>query len=245
MENLLRNATIGETANVAKDVNAAVTKAAIDDAYLNNQNAALKSSHDTMLSGIGAFRGKELTDQIEIADTRRDNLLAAFIHFLKGFLLWEKDEATLAAAKKLLRIVESHGSNFSRLSHEKESAQYDALLLELETAEAAAALGVLDIAGLTGTMKSAEASFTSLYQQSAETEAGKTIVAPSSIKKDTQAQLNALIDYLNVMQKANAAVYGTLASNVAQLVEMLNQKIRNRGSSGSSNDTTTTTTETK
>jgi hypothetical protein len=245
MENLMRNATIGETANIAKDVNTAVTKAAIDDAYLNNQNAVLKTSYDTMLSGIGAFRGKELTDQIEAADTRRDNLLAAFIHLLKGFLLWEKDDATLAAAKKLLRIIESHGSNFSRLSHEKESAQYDALLLELETADAMAALEALGITGLIGAMKAAQTSFTALYQQSAETEAGKTTVAPSSIKKDTQTQLNAMIDYLNVMQKANAAVYGTLALNVEQLVGTLNQKIRTRGSSGSSDNTTTTGTETK
>jgi hypothetical protein len=244
MENLLRNATIGETANVAKDVNAAVTKAAIDDAYLSNQNAVLKTSYDTMLSGIGAFRGKELTDQIEAADTRRDNLLAAFIHILKGFLLWEKDEATLAAAKKLLRMVESHGSNFSRLSLEKESAQYDALLLELGTAEPATALETLGLTTLSEAMKTAETSFTSLYQQSAETEAGKTTVSPSSVKKDTQAQLNALIDYLNVMQKANAAVYGTLASNIAQLIEPLNQKIRTRGSSGGSDNTTTTGTET-
>lgn len=231
MENLLSSATIGETATIAKDVNAAVTKATIDDNYLNEQNVQLKSNADSMITGIGTDKGKELSPEIESADTKRDNLLAALIHFLKGFILWTDETEKNAAAEKLMQIVKSHGNNFSRLSNEKESAQYDSLMEEFEKPQAVAAFATIGFPTLAAAMQNAETNFINLYQQSAELESGKTTITPSVIKRSTQDQLNEIVDYLISMQKANAPVYGALAANVAELIDTLNRKIRIRNSS--------------
>jgi hypothetical protein len=180
-----------------------------------------------MITGIGTVKGKELTPELEAADDLRDSRLGALIHLLKGFILWNS-EPCATAANLLMKIVNAHGGNFSRLSNEKESANYDSLLGEFEKPEAVAAFATLGLPTLFVDMKSAEAGFKAVYQQSAEIESGKTVIAPSSIKRDTQSKLNEVIDYIGTMSRANNTVYGALAANVAELVDTLNSKIRVR-----------------
>jgi hypothetical protein len=227
MENLLSSATIGETADAAGNVSKAIDKAAIADNYLASESGELKQKAAEMITGIGTAKGKEMTPELEAADELRDSRLCALIHLLKGFILWNS-EPCAAAASMLMKTVDAHGGNFSRLSNEKESANYDSLLGEFEKPEAVAAFVTLGLSTLAADMKSAEAGFKSLYLQSAEIESGKTVISPSSIKRDTQLKLNEIIDYLITMSRANSAVYGALAANVAELVDTLNIKIRVR-----------------
>jgi len=238
MDTLLSHASIGETADVATNVSSAISKATIEDDYLTTKNTSLKAKADLMVKGLGTIRGKELTEKLETADTLRDDLLSALIFFLKGFLRWNKSE-TVTAADLLMKIVKAHGSNFSRLSNEKESAAYDSLAGELEKEDSVNAITALGLTSLVAEMKEAETNFKSLYLESAEIEAGKTdIIAPTSIKRETQLILNEIIGYLDIMNKANPSVYGTLAANVAELIDTVNKKIRIRKTT--SNESTET-----
>lgn len=228
MENILSQASIGETADVTNNVSTAIRKANIADDYLNNENNSLKESSEKMVAGMGAIRKKELSEEIDAADSKRDSLLSAFILMLRGFRHWNKEE-TLGSANLLSLVVKSHGNNFSRLSNEKESAVYDSLLGELEKEKNMEAVNALGLSQLVADMKAAEENFRLLYQQSAELESEKTeLITPSSIKRETQQKLNNLISYLDVMSRVNAPTYGALAANVALLVETINSKIRVR-----------------
>lgn len=231
MNEISSRSTVGETADVANNVCSAIEKSAISDTFLTNESALLKQHAGTMIKGIGTNKGKDLTDALYEADDLRDNLLSALIHLLKGFELWDK-EPIAAAATLIMKIVDNHGGNFSRLSSEKESATYDSMLKKFDEPEAVAAFATMGITALVTDMKSAEASFKELYQQSAEIESGKTTVAPSSIKRNTLGKLNDIIRYLDSMSRANATVYGALAANVAELVDNVNAKVRIRMASG-------------
>ncbi|GET23243.1 DUF6261 family protein [Prolixibacter denitrificans] len=228
INHLLTSAIVAETADIANHVGIAIDNATLTDEYLNGENVKLKANSVLMVQGIGAERGKELKEELDAADARRDALFSALMHFLRGYQRWNKN-STGEAADVLYSIVKSHGSNIPRLSIEKESAMLDSILNAFQKEEAAQAITTLNLTELVTDLQSEQAHLQEVYQQSAELESEKPeVVAPSSIKRETQVILNGIIDYLNVMSKANAAVYGTLAATVAELVNTLNEKIKAR-----------------
>lgn len=229
MDYIQTNASVGETTETGNNVCSAVEKAKIEDAYLNAECGALKQDVAVMIKGTGTAKGKELSEALDTADGVRDRFLSALIHLLKGFILLEEDPISPAAGL-LMKIVDDHGGNFSRLPLEKESATYDSLLEKFEAPEAVAAFATLGLATLPGRMKTAETNFKQLYQQSAEIESGKTTVSPSSVKRSAQRKLNGIVDYLNAMSRSNPAVYGALAANVAELIDTVNNKVKVRAS---------------
>jgi hypothetical protein len=239
MDHILSTATIGETTETADNVCTAIEKAAIADNYLAGECSLLKQKASDMRKGIGTAKGKELTPELETADDLRDSLLSALIHLLRGFILWNS-KPCLEAASLLMKIVDNHGGNFSRMNAERESANYDSLLDEFAKPEALEAFATLRLTTLAADMKSAETNFKALYQQSAEIESGKNIVSPSSIKRDTQTTLNNITDYLTTMNRANSAVYGVLAANVATLVNSVNSKVKVRAATKPESDTPAT-----
>lgn len=228
INHLLTSATVAETADIAKHVGVAIDNATLADEYLNGENVKTKANAVLMVKGIGTERGKELKEELDAADTRRDALFSALIYFLKGYQRWNKD-TTGTAADVLYSVIKSHGANIPRLSIEKESAMLDSILGAFQKEEAAQAVTTLNLTELVADLQSEQAHLSDVYQQSAELESEKPeVVAPSSIKRETQVTLNGIIDYVNVMSKANNAVYGTLAATLAELVNSLNEKIKAR-----------------
>jgi hypothetical protein len=142
--------------------------------------------------------------------------------------MWN-NATTSEAADTLLRIIKSHGTNITHASYEKESALLDSILGEFEKPIPSAALVTLNLTTLAGELKAAQTQFKALYQQSATLESGKAnVVAPTSIRKETIAVLNTIVDYLNVMYTVSPRVYNSLTNKIAELVNSLNTKIRTR-----------------
>ena len=87
----------------------------------------------------------------------------------------------------------------------------------------------------------AQATFKSLYQQSAELESAKTQEeAPSSIRKETIDQMNTLINYLNMRYADDSSVYGPLTIKIAEMVSSINEKIRTRNTARETANSKTT-----
>lgn len=230
INHLSSSATVPEVADVANHVGIAIDNATLTDEYLNGENVKLKGNATLMIRGIGSERGKELKDELDAADTRRDALFSALMHFLRGYQRWNKN-STGESADVLYAIIKSHGANIPRLSIEKESAMLESILGAFQKEEATQAITSLNLTELVADLQSEQAHLQEVYQQSAELESEKPeVIAPSSIKRETQVILNDIIDYLNAMSKANAAVYSTLAATVAELVNTLNDKIKVRHS---------------
>ncbi len=167
-----------------------------------------------------------------------DNLLTSLNYFLKAFQQWNKAE-TIEAADAIAKVVETHGSGMARMSYEKESDSLDAMLEKLAEPAIASYIETLNLTTLIDELKAAQGNFKTLYQQSAETESLKgDIVSPSALKLFAFDKLNSIVNYLNVMNRANPGIYGTVAGTVAELVNSLNGKIRNRYSNTKADDIT-------
>ncbi|GET28306.1 DUF6261 family protein [Prolixibacter sp. SD074] len=228
MNHLSSSALVAETADIAKNVAIATQNAALTDDYLTTKNTLLKTNAATMVKGIGTKRGKELKDELDASDARRDALFSALMYFLKGYLRWDK-EPTAGAAGRILTIVKSHDEDIPRLSIENESAMLESILESFTSEEAVQAITTLNLTELVADLRSEQGHLSDVYQQSAKLESEKPeVIAPSNIKRETLAIINDMIDYLTAMNKANNAVYGALTANVAELVNSLNIKIRTR-----------------
>ena len=236
----LSKASVAEAADIANNVSSAIDLAALTDDFLTRGNQKLKSLAAGMVAGIGAERGKELKDEIDDADLTRDNRLVTLTMFLKAHVNWGR-ETTGKAASQLLNIIRSHGKNITRRGLEKESAALDSILGELAKEENAAAVTTLNLTELVGDLSDAQATFKSLYQQSAELESAKTQEeAPSSIRKETIDQMNTLINYLNMRYADDSSVYGPLTIKIAEMVSSINEKIRTRNTARETANSKTT-----
>ena len=231
---------MAETASVSQSVSDATNSAAIDDTYLNSANETLKASSETMVTGIGVNKGKELRQELYDADVLRDNLLSAMILIMKGYQKWNKT-GKVEAAQKLLDVIERQGKGIIHLTIEKESARLDAILKIYEEDEMVAAFETINLTELHADLIAAQANLKAIYQQSAGLESEKaTIVSPSASRNDTLTRLNKLIDYLNTMTGVDKAKYGELASKITQLIDDVNTKIKIRTSArGKTTEATT------
>ncbi|PKP08801.1 MAG: hypothetical protein CVU09_14730 [Bacteroidetes bacterium HGW-Bacteroidetes-4] len=248
MENhnyLKDSATHAELTNLAGNVRSVVNKAALADDYLNSENQGLQSLEAQMQSGMNKTRGKELTGQMEAADTRRDQLFKALVLILRALLLWNK-ALVGAAAQKLYQLLQVHGAaSLTRLSYEKQSARMDAIKQAMQAPEYIQALADTELTDLWNDLVQAQDNFAALYLESASREVIKDgIKSSTSLRPLLVEKLNGMIDYLKVMGRVDNATYGTLQAEVNELVNKLNEKINLRLSRRNSGSETTETTET-
>jgi hypothetical protein len=227
-QQILKTATVPETAGAASDIDLSITTANIADNYLENQRLGLKQLADTITNGMGADLAFKSTSTRDDADELRDDLDTAFIYVLKGFMLWRRPEIQ-SAANRLMRIVDTHGGNLSKSSREIETGLYDALLVDLKKDEPMADLTTLNLLDLLTDMDAAETNYKALNQQIATEKTEKAnYIAPTSIKRQVQGKIDSILGYLNTMSQVQPEIYGDLAMNIYNIIEVLNQKVRNK-----------------
>ena len=126
-------------------------------------------------------------------------------------------------------IIRKHGLALAGESYEEESSLLDSLLAELAKRENTAILKELNLSALITDLVGAADYFKSLYLESANIEASKeAFIAASTYKKELLVVQKQVADYLNVMQSANPGKYTKVSNKIAELIKILNQKIRNR-----------------
>jgi hypothetical protein len=229
---LVKSATVAEITDVSGVVASAIGEAALGDTHLDTRVQDLSQLNTDMLRGMAKGSTKELSAPLNAADSLRDNLLRALIHFLKALIFWNKPE-TAPAAELLMAEINKQGTGLSKLSQEKESAHIDALLQAFQSPALAQALVTTNLVSLHNDLSQAQQGYKNLYKESAALESQKgEIAAASALRNQVRESLRKVIDYLNVMQEVDAATYSTLALHLAEVIEGLNGKIRARLSSG-------------
>ena len=228
MDVISKKAANTEAITYSTEMATAVTNAKTGDAHLEGLCSQIRPLAQQMSDNIAIERANALTAVVDDRDEVRDNNLSAYILFLKAYLMWDQD-TTRDAAKRQMRIVQNHGGNFGKESREIESGLYNSLLNELAKPENKADVETLKLTELVAQMKTAQQAFEEAYQQwSASAESKQDYVAPWKIKKELLAATDVVVNYLDAMQKANSAVYKSLALQVDQMTVTLNQKIKQR-----------------
>lgn len=230
IENPLSAATVAETSSLAVNASKIITKHAIEDVYLNQLGSELDDAGNEMENAIATSRKKQLTEQLAAADDKRDNGFNAIKLFTEGYIKWDI-EAYTPYAIKVWDVIKRHGIALDKESYEEQSALMESLFIDLEKPELTEAITVLKQEELVAYTKQSHADFAALYQQSLELEAGKEIVTSATkLKKGTLAKLKSVAEYLNVIVNAKPDIYGAIQAEMAELVNNVNQKIRNRKS---------------
>ena len=223
-----RMATVAESCDLAINTGKFIQKSGIEDSYLTKQAGILITKGEQMEVSIAADRSKEKTDELAELDNKRDSYLSAIKLLTRGYIAWDHDNQK-EPATRIYALVKKHGLRMAQANYEEESALVESLVNDLELPENKKAVATLKITGLVSDLSSTQTAFSALYRESAEIEANKEQhVAATELKREVHATLKETVDYLNAMNTARTAYYGSLASGVAELVNNLNQKIKTR-----------------
>lgn len=224
----LERATVAENCNLTMNMGKAVKESSVEDDYLNQQADELNAKGKAMETSIAQDQNKAKTEELVVADGERDSLISSLKLFLRANIKWKRENLS-ENASIIYKIIKKHGLAMANESYEEESSLLDSLLAELALPENAAMLEALNLSALLADLNAAEDYFKTLYLEAAEIEAVKeTFIAASVLKKELLVLQRQMVDYLNAMQRANPEKYATVSKKIAELIKILNQKIKNR-----------------
>ncbi|MBI9066933.1 MAG: hypothetical protein JEZ09_06550 [Salinivirgaceae bacterium] len=221
-------ATVAESCNLYVNIAKAIQARTIEDAYLNDKTSDLLNMGTAMQNSLANDRSKDKTEALSDLDNRRDNLLSALKLMLRGFMNWDKNEYPMHA-NKVYGLIKNHGLKMASENYEKQSALMDSMLLEMKKPEYQLSLNELQLVALSESLEAANTAFNSAFRESMAIEAEKQpVVAATKIKSEARSLLIEIINYLNVMSTVNNEVYNTITTEVAELINSLNTKIKTR-----------------
>jgi len=238
--NLLKSATNGELADISGNVSSVLENANITNEYLTKLITELKVLVTAMLNSMSTSNSKELSKAMEEADATRDSLFKAMVSMLKGFLLWN-NSTTNDAAKRLYAIVSDKGLGITRLSYEKQSAAFDAIIQACKTDEIAQALSTTSLTNLFTDLEQSQTNFKQLYQQSANLESIKDgIASATEIRPNAFTAFDTLINYVGVMSEVDAETFAEINAQINRMIDDVNEKVRVRITTNKTKTTTVT-----
>ncbi len=224
----LERATVAENCNLTLNMGKAVKECSVEDDYLNQQADELNAKGKDMETSIAQDQNKAKTEELVEADGERDSLISSLKLFLRANIKWKRENLSKNASI-IYKIIKKHGLAMADESYEEESALLDSLLAELTKPENVAMLEALNLSALIADLNAAEDYFKNLYLEAAKIEATKEVfIAASKLKKKLLLLQKQMVDYLNAMQRANPEKYATVSKKIAELIKILNQKIKNR-----------------
>ncbi len=224
----LERATVAETCNLTLNMGEAVKESSVEDDYLNQKADELSSRGKEMETSIAKDQGKAKTAELVDADSERDALIASLKLFLRAYMKWNRENFSKNASI-LYKIIKQHGLGMADENYEEESTLLDSLLAELAKPKNVQFLEELNLSELIADLNAAEDYFTNLYLEAIKIEATKeAYIAASVLKKELYVLQKQMVDYLNAMQRANPEKYVPVSKKIAELIKIMNQKIRNR-----------------
>ncbi len=220
--------TVAESCNLYVNIAMAIQARKIEDAYLSDKTSSLLNMGTTMKNSLANDRSKDKTEELSDLDNKRDNLLSALKLMLRGYMNWDSNEYPMHA-NKVYGLIKNHGLKMASENYEKQSALMDSMMLDMKKPEYQNSLSELQLVPLTENLDAVNTSFNSVFRESVAIEAEKEpVVAATKIKSEARSLLIEIIIYLNVMSNVNKEVYNTITTEVAELIDSLNTKIKTR-----------------
>lgn len=169
-----------------------------------------------------AIKQDKVANELDEADSVRDEALKAFGKVLDGYAVFPQEEKRVAA-KRVLTVYEKYRSTIVRASYGEESALIRSLLGDLaEDSVENAALILEGIPELIASIRSAQESFLLTYDIYVSTKSIKTEGA-TSIKKTMLKVLNEqFVPYLGAVSLINPDFYEAFASQVEFEIRRVN-----------------------
>jgi hypothetical protein len=168
-------------------------------AYYNNAFGLFAKMQDA----FNREQRSKFSQQVRLADGKRDNLFRGIKHRLRGFLISE-NEAERTAAQLIWRIIERNGISLDKMKLNTESSNLNKLLAELKLPDGVAALQLLGLTAVFALLAVAQQEFENLYQsRGVDDTERKEYDAASTIRLEFEEALELLLKYTESQAMVN------------------------------------------
>lgn len=192
-----------------------------EDAILGAPIADLDEPMQKARLAITSNHKKELTNEINEADFKRDRAFVGFRKFVEAFQFKDWDPTAQKAATKLIGIIEKHGKNLYREGLTVQSALLDSLFADLENESSKEDMNTLDADEWLNHLKNLQTEFSTMIQRRDELEAKKDIPTKADAKAELVKKLSVLLSGLDFLTNTQSTKYGEIGELINQIVDRI------------------------
>jgi hypothetical protein len=202
----------------------------INNETLNPHLVELTNHKIEMEKALNAERGNLLTEDIGNLDKERDKALAGIRKYVDSLTLYF-DEKVVNAAVLLLRSIDKHGSNLTKLSYLKETRVIDSILEDWEkSAELSAAVEVLPLLGnWKANLAEHNKSFSDVYLNRVQSESAKDLTPLSKLIPDVKTTYNNLMILVGAFYQLDKVTFTPFVNDLNELITKYDTMVEMKG----------------
>ena len=191
------------------------------DPLLSAPLADIDEPLNNALTSIANSRKKELIDEINDADFKRDRMFVGFRKYVEAQQFKDWDRPVQKAATSLLSIIEKHGKRLYREGLKVQSALLASMFEDLDAEQSKSDL---DTAGATewlDRLKLFQTEFSALIQRRDELESKENILSEADAKAGLIKKLTVLISGLDFLTNTQATKYREAGEQLNAVIEQI------------------------
>ncbi|MGK0176528.1 MAG: hypothetical protein ACJAYS_000074 [Lentimonas sp.] len=192
-----------------------------EDPILGTPLANLEEPIQKAKLAVASSRKKELTEEINEADFRRDRAFVGFRKYVEAFQFKDWDRDSQKAAANLIGIIEKHGKSLYREGLTVQSALLASLFEELEMEQPKADLTTLGVEEWLNHLMQLQHNFSAMIQRRDELEAKKNIPTKADAKAELVKALSILLSGLDFLTNTQSTKYGEIGKLISEIIERI------------------------
>jgi len=206
---------------LADQCSSALLKNHAEDSILGTPLADLDVPIQRARLAVASSRKKELTEEINEADFRRDRAFVGFRKYVEAFQFKDWDRNSQRAAANLIGIIEKHGKTLHREGLTVQSALLSSMFTDLETESSKADLSTIGVEEWLDHLKNLQTEFSSMIQRRDEMEAKNNVPTKEDAKEELVKALGILLSGLDFLTNTQAVKYGEAGNVVNTIIERI------------------------
>ena len=210
-----------ELLDLARRVSAAIASSHAEHNWFGSIVEEVNSHIKEMNSVRNRQTGSELTDNIRIADERRDK---AYLALRTGLEYRElsNDVNHATAAENLLQLLRRRDYSLHNLSDREQTVELNALLDDLSSSSAVNDLSTVGLATESEKMRLAQQAYVDLVDQRAAEQASRQLPSLRLVRRFLRDDLTTAVVSLNFAERRQPEEFTTLVESVSEhIVEVV------------------------
>lgn len=170
---------------------------------------------------IASNRKKELTEEINEADFRRDRAFVGFRKYIEAHQFKDWDKNAQKAAANLITIIERHGKSLYREGLTLQSALLASLFEDLKKDQAQKDLDAIGAQEWLKHLTDLQKAFSEMVKRRDELEAKKDIPTKTDAKTELVKKLSVLLSGLGFLTNTQSTKYGEIGKLINGIAERI------------------------
>lgn len=170
---------------------------------------------------IASNRKKELTEEINEADFRRDRAFVGFRKYIEAHQFKDWDKNAQKAAANLVTIIERHGKSLYREGLTLQSALLASLFEDLKNDQAQEDLDTIGAKEWLKHLTDLQEAFSDMVKRRDELEAKKDIPTKADAKAELVKKLSVLLSGLDFLTNTQSTKYGETGKLINGIAERI------------------------